>query len=550
MIILGINSGWHDSSAAIIEDGKILHLIETDRVSRVKQAMKQDPSLSVVACLNEAGMTVDDIDILAVGWDENILDKMYNTGLSIDDHRDRHLPPKLLPRKRNPEVVFVPHHFAHAASGMYTSGFDRSAVLVVDGRGECQSTSIMIGSQEGLELVREWPIAESLGNYYGYAAEWSGFGFWSPGKLMGLAPYGRSTGNTIISVGPDGYHFVDGKPADPDDIDRQEREHIELLKAWYKSQYPFAEGNPGDIMAHANFAATVQSAFEEAMYRLVEMALEAANCPNLVIAGGSGQNCTFNGALSRSGVVSEVYVPPVTHDAGVGLGAALYVDNQRRKSKTTNPRLPHAYFGHTPSEESIERAVARSGFPCRRLDDSELLPLVASRLASGDIVGWFHGTAEIGQRALGGRSMLCDPRDRNNLRRVNEAKGREIWRPLAPSVLEEYVHEFFDGPHPYIAQFMLAALPVRKEAWHRIPATVHVDGSARPQWVRKDTNPRYWTLIDEFRKLTGVPVVMNTSFNLASEPIVHTPEDAIRSFARSDMAILVLGNHFIEKPIR
>lgn len=550
MLILGVNSGWHDSSAALIKDGELLHLLETDRISRVKQAMYEEPSLAVVACLREAGVTVDDIDVVAVGWDEVALAKSFGLKWRPDAHRDKMLPPSLLPRVRNPEVVYVPHHIAHAASGMYVSGYEQSAVLVVDGRGECQSTSIMMASGGTVKIIKEWPISESLGNFYGHAANWTGFGFWGPGKLMGLAPYGISMGNSMISVTNDGYQFVGGSPADPEDIDRQEREHLALVNRWYASQFPHSKGSAGDIMAHANFAATVQASFEEAMYKLVAMAKEATGSPTLVIAGGAGQNCTFNGALSRSGLIDELFVPPVTHDAGVSLGAALWVDRQHRKGPARNIRLPHAYFGHTPSQSSIDEAVARCGFPTRNLDDSELLPLAASRISSGKIVGWFQGTAEIGQRALGARSMLCDPRDRKNLTRVNEVKGREIWRPLAPSVLHEYAGEFFDEPHPYIGNFMLAALPVKPEARSRIPATVHVDGSARPQWVNKSTNPRYWTLIDEFRKITGVPVIMNTSFNLASEPIVHTAEDAIRSFARSDMDVLVIGNYLIDKPIR
>lgn len=550
MLILGVNSGWHDSSAVLLQDGEILKLIETDRVSRVKQAMNIEPSIAVEACLKEAGVTVDDIDVVAVGWDEVALAKQWGWGWDPEMHLNKMLPPSLFPRRTNPEVVYVPHHIAHAASGMYTSGYKESGILVVDGRGECQSTSIMMGSNDGFKILREWPISESLGNFYGYAAEWAGFSFWGPGKLMGLAPYGHSTGNTIISVDEDGFHFLNGKKADPDDIGKQEREHIALLKSWFRTQFPFSEGNPGDIIAHANFAATVQAAFEEAMYKLVDLTRKATGCSNLVIAGGAGQNCTFNGALSCSGFVSELFVPPVTHDAGVGLGAALWVDRQRRKSALAGKRLPHAYYGHTPSKESIDDAVAKCGYPVRNLEDSELLPIVAAYIASGKIVGWFQGTAEIGQRALGARSMLCDPRDRKNLSKVNQVKGREIWRPLAPSVMEEYVGQFFDEPHPYIANFMLAALPVRLDARAKIPATVHVDGSARPQWVRKETNPRYWSLIDEFRKLTGIPVLMNTSFNLASEPIVHTPEDAIRSFSRSDIDALVIENYLIDKPIR
>lgn len=548
MIILGVNDGWHDSSAALVEDGRLVRLIETDRVSRVKNGMHRPVSQAIAAVLDECGLTVDDIDLVAFGWEHTLLGQLQGWQWSAQESFEKAMPLSQFPRKRMPEVVHVPHHRAHAASAMYLSGLERSGVLVVDGRGECQSTSIFVGTRDGLELVREWPISESLGNFYGNAADWVGFSFWGPGKLMGLAPYGTAGVNDIVTVGPDGYSFVGGRFVD--DIPKQEQGHLALVKAWYATQYPYAKGNPGDIMAHAGMAATVQGAFEEAMFRLAEMATEAAGTDTLVIAGGAGQNCTFNGRIHASRKYADVFLPPVTHDTGVSVGAALYMDRERRPGSAVQPRLAHAYYGHTPSPDSLERAAALSGYPHRTMADEDLMPYVASRIAEGAIVGWFQGPAEIGQRALGARSMLCDPRDRANLARVNEVKGREVWRPLAPSVLEEYASEFFEGPLPHIAQFMLAAMPVKREAWHRIPATVHVDGSARPQFVRKETNPRYWNLIDEFRRLTGVPVVMNTSFNLAAEPIVHTADDAMRSFAGSGMDMLVLGNHLIEKPIR
>lgn len=554
MNILGINNGWHDSSAALLVDGELALLIEGDRVSRVKQAMRIDPAIAIETCLEVAGMTLDDIDVVAFGWDDPyVVDNFFAEGWDAWDAPltpGRLLPLDRFPRKRDPEMVHVRHHEAHAASGMYLSGFERSAVLVVDGRGECQATSLLAGTPAGLELLKEWPIADSLGNAYGHAANWVGFSFWGPGKLMGLAPYGRPGPNDLVDLLPDGYRFIGGKVEGREGVSRQEREHIDLLTAWFRSKYPFSKGDPDDIMAHADLAATVQHVFEESMFHLARLARERVGGDTLVIAGGAGLNCSFNGRLAQSGLFDEVFVPPVTHDAGVGLGAALAVHRRRDPNRPVAPRLPHAYWGYEPSAAQIEDAVRGSGFVSLLLEEEDLLELVARRLSEGAVVGWYQGRAEIGQRALGARSMLGDPRDRRNLVRVNKVKGREVWRPLAPSVLEEHAHEFFDGPHPVLADFMLAAMPVRAEARSRIPATVHVDGSARPQFVRRATNPRYWSLIDAFRRRTGVPVVMNTSFNLAGEPIVHTPQDAVRSFARSEMDLLVLGDHVVQKPIR
>lgn len=555
MNILGLNHGWHDSSAALLVDGRLTLLIETDRVSRVKQAMNADPSVAIEACLAQAGMTLDDIDVVAIGWDDPYLVATFSPAEAWEAWDGppairRLLPRDRFPRSREPEIVYVRHHEAHAASGLFLSGYERSATLVVDGRGECQGTSLFRGSLEGLELLQEWPIADSLGNAYGHAADWVGFGFWGAGKLMGLAPYGRPSPNDLVELLPDGYRFVGGKVEGRDGVSRQEREHIDLMNAWFRARYPFAKGDADDIMAHADLAATMQHVFEETMFHLARLAKERVGSDTLVIAGGAGLNCSFNGRLAQSGLFDEVFVPPVTHDAGVGLGAALAVHRQRNPSRPVDPRLPHAYWGYEPTEKAIEGAVLGSGFVSRKLDEPDLLEVVAERLSEGAVVGWFQGRAEIGQRALGARSMLGDPRDRKNLVRMNKVKGREVWRPLAPSVLEEHASEFFDGPRPPLADFMLAAMPVKPDARSRIPATVHVDGSARPQFVSRTTNPRYWGLIDAFRRRTGVPVVMNTSFNLAGEPIVHSPSDALRSFARSEMDLLVLGDHVVQKPVR
>jgi carbamoyltransferase len=300
-------------------------------------------------------------------------------------------------------------------------------------------------------------------------------------------------------------------------------------------------------MAHANFAATIQSALEEAVWALAELAKRRSGCDRLIITGGVGLNCTLNGRLARSGMFREVYVPPVTFDTGVALGAALSLHRQMSGRGASGEPMPHAYYGIAASAHEIEAALGAVSANVRCLDDDELLPIVAGKIAEGQVVGWFQGRAEIGQRALGARSILCDPRQRRRLVKVNLVKGREVWRPLAPSILAEHYQEFFEGPAPAIADFMLAAMPVRAEARRRIPATVHVDGSARPQVVHRTTNSRYWRLIEEFRRVTGVPAVMNTSFNLAGEPIVHTPEDAVSSFMRSDLDALVIESYLVQK---
>ena len=240
----------------------------------------------------------------------------------------------------------------------------------------------------------------------------------------------------------------------------------------------------------------------------------------------------------------NLFVPPVQQDTGVSLGAALYVErNEHERTK----RMEHAYYGYNPAEEEISRVVHKSGLGFKFLEDKKLIEKISQCLVDQKIVGWYNGRAEIGARALGARSLLMDPRNVENWHRMNEVKGREIWRPLAPSILKEHVADFFDVVDSPLADFMVGAFQVKEEAQSIIPACVHVDGSARPQFVNKETNPLYHALISSFYEKTGVPVVMNTSFNLADEPIVHTPQDAILSFIRSDIDVLVLGNYFIEK---
>jgi predicted NodU family carbamoyl transferase len=546
MYILGVNHGWHDSSAAILHDGSLVALVESDRVSRIKNAMGEKPTAAIIACLSEAGVTLDDIEAIAIGWDEPVCAAQKGEVHDPAQFREWLIPRDLLPRDREPPIQFVPHHLAHAASGMWTSGFDDAAVLVVDGRGETQSTSLAVGTRDTIRWFAEWDIAHSLGNFYGYAAEWAGFGFWGPGKLMGLAPYGKPLDSSCLVPTDSGYRFK-GNGRSPTEVHEQESAHRALLDTFFESLYPFAPGDVDDIMAHAGFAASVQVALEEAVIQLARIAKERSGSENLVITGGVGLNCTLNGRLARSGLFREIYVPPVTFDTGVGLGAALIADRQRCPDREPMPRFQHAYWGATPSAEAVEADIQASGLLAERLPEEELVSRVADRIADGKVVGWFQGRAEIGQRALGARSMLCDPRDRRRLVRVNTVKGREVWRPLAPSVLDEYADQLFEGRLPGLSDFMLAALPVRHDAWRTIPATVHVDGSARPQRVRRDTNSRYWRLIDTFRERTGVPAVMNTSFNLAGEPIVHSAADAISSFNRSEMDVLAIENFFIEK---
>ncbi|MGH3792004.1 MAG: carbamoyltransferase C-terminal domain-containing protein, partial [Pseudonocardiaceae bacterium] len=332
-----------------------------------------------------------------------------------------------------------------------------------------------------------------------------------------------------------------------DRVDRRaEQQRIALRRSFEQCCFPFEDGDGTEIMAYADFAASVQQALEAAMLNLARVAVEEAGSDNLVIGGGVGMNCSMIGALARSGAFADVYVPPFTYDAGVSLGAALMVAREQ-SGWAPLPRLDHAYLGHAPKDGDIEDELSGSGLVVRRLGPGEVATTTAQLLSDGAVVGWFQGRAEVGQRALGARSIVGDPRRRRHLARINTLKGREMWRPLAPSVLAEYADDLFTGGVPHATRFMLAACPVRPDVHPLMPATVHVDGTARPQLVSRDTNPAYWSMIDGFRQRTGVPAVVNTSFNLANEPIVYSPRDAVSTFIRSSLDALAIGDYLVTR---
>jgi len=568
MITLGINPGGHDNSACLIEDGKILAFAEMDRITRKKYGTTEKKSdwgmemywpipthQGVANIFRQTGLTLDDVDAIAIGWNNIVIgwtdehlgetDVRYSMGDHIPTSDPRFdpeayaevvLPKALFPRKKMPPIHFVPHHVSHAASGYLISGFENASILVVDGRGDKEATSLFHGIGSEIHLLSS--TDHSLGALYDEGSMYAGFGVRSPGKLMGLAPYGNTKAESFnfVELTEDNYvlrHILEGKS---------------LTEGIYSKieERPFTPDrwNEKAVLEYADFAASVQGLFEDIMKHLVATVREKTGCEQLVISGGCGQNCTFNGLVASVGRARNVYVPPVPHDAGVSLGAALYVE---RLTHARLGQMNHAYFGYEPEKSEIDNAIAISNLPFVKMPLDELVDTVSQRLVDGKIVGWYQGRAEIGPRALGARSLLMDPRKKEHWEKMNKVKGRESWRPLAPSVLKEHAFEFFREIDSPLGNFMVGAFQVKEESREKIPACVHIDGSARPQFVDKETNPRYYALISAFSEKTGVPVLMNTSFNLSDEPIVHLPSDAILSFMRSDIDALVIDDYFLEK---
>lgn len=555
--VVGVNIGFHDSSACLLRHGELRVMVEQERVSRRKRAIAQTPADAVAACLQEEGIGPDDVDALAIGWDFR--------GTPLGRSRrfgDDALVGNLLPGRTRgaPPVHWTPHHVAHAASAYYSSGLPEAAVLVVDGAGERTATTIAVATPAGIEVLQEWPIAQSLGFLYAAATRWAGFGDWGAGKFMGLAAYGRSGGaGRPVRVTPDGYEIVvDRRPLEIAEAEgrtvrgpmlSQFPDFEKALLGVFAETFPYAEREEAGegAIAYADFAAGIQDGLEQAMHRLAEVAAARTGTRSLVLAGGVAMNCSMIGSLVRSGTFDDVYVPPVPTDSGVALGAALLVAAEQEPFRPTV--VNHPYWSTGIDEAQARVAVEEAGLRGRVLADDDLAAEVAGALAGGSIVGWARGRAEIGERALGARSILADPRSRRTLQRLNTLKGREMWRPVAPSVLAEHIDEVMETPVGHPSRFMLAAGRVRPEMRTVVPAVTHVDGTARPQLVDRATNPGYWSLVDWFRALTGVPLVVNTSFNLAGETIVRTAADAVSTFQRCpEMDVLVLGPMVVERP--
>src|SRR5215470_2960376 len=557
MITLGLNySQMHDSSACLVRDGQLLFAVAEERISRVKHDARF-PALAIQACLNFSKLLSDQVDEVCVGWQApgagyrhdlklfatgqwpvtylNVLNSTRNFA-SMWHQRGGENP---FTRQLGPTKArfrFVDHHLAHALSAYSYSGFDDSAIVVMDGRGAWEATSIWHGNNGRVEHVQtiNWP--NSLGLFY---AQFTGFLGFTPNadewKVMGLAPYGQP--------GVDLSAFIDPHAA-------PYKVHTDRLVsngAEY-SGWPVSLGKPREPESeisdlHKNIAFAVQNMCEEAIMSVVKLAIEKTRSKNLCLAGGVALNSKANGKIVASGIIGKIFVQPAASDDGVALGAALtpFLDGGQRL-----PLKPmrHVYLGPTFDDDAIETALKMYKIRTSRLSDPAAT--AAEYLSQGRILGWYQGRMEFGPRALGSRSIIADPRDPEMNAKVNNAvKFREWWRPFAPSIKKEAAPEYLESAHD--SPFMILTAQVRPEKRAVIPSVTHVDGSARPQTVEKEINPLFYRLIDEFGKRTGVPVIMNTSFNLRGEAIVHTPTNAIRTFFSSGMDALILGSFLVEK---
>ena len=601
MKILGISAFYHDSAAALIDDGVIVAAAQEERFTR----KKHDPGFpanAVQFCLEYGGVTLNQLDAI-VFYDKPLLkfERLLETYYAFAPKgirsfitampvwiKEKMFLKRLIKeelvklgydKKKPVKMLFPEHHLSHAASAFYPSPYEKAAILTIDGVGEWATASICLGEGKDITILKELRFPHSLGLLYSAFTYFLGFRVNSGEyKLMGLAPYGNPTSpdveryvdiilKELIELKEDGSVWLNQKYFD----------YATGLKmvdepAW-EQLFGFKKRNPEDSLEaeHCNLGLAIQRVTEEAVIRMGREAKRLTGADYLCMAGGVALNCVSNGKIQKAGIFKDVFIQPAAGDAGGALGAAQAAYHiffgQERNITWKNDNMRGSYLGPTFSDLEVELTAKKYNATYTHFEDfKELSKEVAKLLADGNVVGWVQGRMEFGPRALGGRSILGDPRNSEMQKKLNlKIKYRESFRPFAPSVLAENCAEYFD--YDGISPYMLLVHPVAEERRNPLPAgydsmdlrnklyyersdlpsITHIDYSARIQTVHKETNPRYWELINAFKELTGYAVVVNTSFNVRGEPIVSTPNDSYRCFMRTEMDYLVVGNYVFDK---
>lgn len=553
--IIGLNIANHDSSACLLKNGEIVSYIEQERISRKKIALGEAPIEALKSCLNEEIITLKDVEAIAVGMDWKYRREKYKEPIEEQnkylqfDNLDWFLP-KAIFGKYRPQIYTIRHHLAHAASAYRVSGFDKSAVLIVDNRGEDASASLGVAENGKINFFKQINIQNSLGVFYNRACRFAGlYGkYREVGKFMGLAAYGIPNIKMPLHPSRDGKLFKDLPNIEDIPIFDAIQLRTKQLNEYFKQNcFPYEVGNIEEIMSYANFAASVQKSLEDVLLDFVVELKETTKLDNLVISGGVALNCSANGKIEKTGLFKNIFIPPFASDAGTAIGSALELNYQLHGKAKTNNSLISADWGIAYSESNILPILKKykEEIEWNKESEDNLCNITAKYISEGKVVGWMQGRFEAGPRALGNRSILADPRTRKSLIKLNRIKQREMWRPIAPSVLKDHYSEYFDG-NSENKQFMNIAVVVKKIRQKTIPAVVHVDETARPQVV-SENNRKYYKLIMAFYNLTGIPLVCNTSFNQKDIPLVNTPENAIECFLNTDIDILVIEDFIIWK---
>jgi carbamoyltransferase len=574
MIILGLNAYHADSSAAIFKDGVLIAATEEERFRRIKH-WAGFPSEAVKFCLKEAGVTLAEVDHICIGRDpkakfwKKVLFVLKNIGKRNTLISDRLKNSKkiasieselaaisgLSEEEIKPKVVNVEHHRSHLASAFFASPFDEAAILSIDGSGDFTTTMIAVGRGNQIEVLDSVDFPVSAGLFYTAFTQYLGFPHYGDEyKVMGLAPYGKPVYaedvRKVLHFTPHGlFDWEADYFASTTEIKLDYSTHVPVISTLFGKRIIEVFGQPRkatDELAqkHKDLAASVQLVCEELILHILNHLQTRTGLKNICLAGGVAQNSVANGKILEKTKFENLYIPSAGHDAGISMGSALYVYNHVLKQKRTEP-IYSAYTGSKFSNEEIEKILKENRIQYQRLSDEALYDKITNKLIEPGVVGWFSGRAEFGPRALGARSILADPRNPKAKDLLNsKIKRRESFRPFAPSILKEYAGEYFEKIED--VPFMEKVFPIRKEKRETIPAVTHVDGTGRLQTVSKEVSPRYHALIDKFRERTGVPILLNTSFN-ENEPIVNTPQEALDCYLRTQMDMLVLENCVIER---
>ncbi len=596
--ILGLSAYYHDSAAALIDEGKIVAAVQEERFSRKKHDASF-PYQAVVYCLKQGKCSLDDLDAV-VFYDkpflkfERLLETYYRNVPKGFISFARSMPvwikekimlknllrkelKKVMPyNKKKMRLLFPEHHLSHAASAFYPSSFKEAAIITIDGVGEWATSCIMLGKNNGIKVLKELQFPHSVGLLYSAFTYFLGFKVNSGEyKLMGLAPYGNAGSERVeqfakkikeelVEIKEDGSVLLN-----QDYFSYSTGLRMISSKRWERLFEMERRKPEGELnMSHCDLAYAIQKVTEDIVCKMAVEAKRLTSCDNLCMAGGVALNCVANGKLSKENIFKNIFIQPAAGDAGGSLGAALaayYIYFKKDRCIVDNS-MQGAYLGPEYKEDEVKEVLEGFGAKYRQLDQKEIMQTVAKVISEGGVVGWFQGRMEFGPRALGNRSILADPRNPEIQRKLNlKIKYRESFRPFAPSALAEYKDQYFDlrGDSPFMLFVAEVKKSIRKNLpadfrqmdvkqklyclRSEIPAVTHVDFSARLQTVHGDTNPVFWQLIDTFRQLTGCALMVNTSFNVRGEPIVCTPEDAYNCFMQTEMDFLVIGSLFLRK---
>jgi carbamoyltransferase len=597
MIILGINAYHADSSAAIFVDGKMIAAIEEERFRRVKH-WAGFPKLAIEFCLKEAGIGYEDVDHYAIGRDPKakffkkliylathpagsfaaVKERFQNSRKASSIEKELAKISGLSPSTFIHKIKQVEHHRSHIASAFFASPFDNAACLSIDGSGDFTTTMIGTGSGNNIEILDSVDFPHSLGIFYTAFTQLLGFPHYGDEyKVMGMAPYGRresamdngqwAMGNKqgpvahcqllmanlekVVKLTGDGLFKLDLSyfRTGTQGIISYGENNAPVVAPLYSSKMISEFGEPRKkdeplTQYHKDLAASVQHSTEQVIFHILEHLYKRTGMENLCLAGGVAQNSVANGKILSNTYFKNIYIPSAGHDAGISMGAALYTQHQLMNYQR-QPAIRSAYTGSIFSNATIKEMLSGLNVSFTELSDDKLFDKITNCMINGGVVGWFTGRAEFGPRALGGRSIIADPRRTDAKEILNlKIKRRESFRPFAPSILKEYVAEFFDTTDD--SPFMEKVFPIKKEKQALIPAVTHVDGTGRLQTVDALISPRYYNLIEAFRKKTGIPVLLNTSFN-ENEPIVNTPMEALDCYLRTNMDMLAMENILVER---